>query len=268
MNTSDRNGKKLEDLIRTLYLEDEYLKKIPSLHEIDSPWKLRKLIPFINIFLRKIEADEINILDVGGGAGLILKGISSYVERNYNKTVNKFALDLSPEILKLQKKRNPDLKKALNEDIRETSFEDKSVDLTLMIDVLEHIPKPQRALEELKRISHYVLFKVPLANTLHYRILNIKLKGKRRQEDIEESGHVNFYNFSGLKHQIEFYMGSVLGYSFTNTFKFMLENPNYRNKMNYMDKIINLLAILIFKISPRITSALFNDFVIVLCKTY
>jgi ubiquinone/menaquinone biosynthesis C-methylase UbiE len=77
------------------------------------------------------------LLDVGGGAGVILSAVSTYIERNYSMKVNKFGLDLSPAILKIQKKRNPDLKKALNEDIYKTSLTDKEVDVTLLIDLLE-----------------------------------------------------------------------------------------------------------------------------------
>ena len=42
-------------------------------------------------------------------------------------------------MLEIQEKRNPDLKKALNEDIHKTSLDSKEIDLSLMIDLLEHV---------------------------------------------------------------------------------------------------------------------------------
>ena len=45
-------------------------------------------------------------------------------------------------MLDVQRKNNPDIKQTLNEDIRHTSLRDKHIALMLMIDVLEHVPKP------------------------------------------------------------------------------------------------------------------------------
>jgi len=268
MNINDNNERDIEEYIRKLYLEDGYLKKIPTLHEYDSPWKLSKIIPLVDELLHKFERKEVNILDVGGGAGLILKWISKYIENNYNIIVNKFILDLSPEILEIQKKRNPDLKKALNENVFNTSLSNKEIDLTLMIDVLEHIPNPQIALNELRRISNFVILKVPLEDNLYYRIWNFLKKGEKRQLSIENSGHINFYNFYELKNQIGSHLGAIVNFYFTNVFEFLKRSPYYNRNMNFKDKLINLISLNMFKVSPKLTSSLFHDFVMILCKCY
>jgi hypothetical protein len=82
--------------ITNLYLTDEYIIKNPSLHEEDSPWKVSKIIPLIEKFTGYLNKDEINLLDVGGGAGLILNATSTYIKERCGIKVNKFALDLSP----------------------------------------------------------------------------------------------------------------------------------------------------------------------------
>ena len=120
------------------------------LHEKDSNWKVSKIIPLVDKFISYINKDIINLLDVGGGAGLILNMISIYIEKNYSIKVNKYLLDLSPGMLDVQKKKNLDFKKAFNEDIRKTSLSNKEIDLILMIDVLEHVPQPMEALEEVE----------------------------------------------------------------------------------------------------------------------
>ena len=126
------------------------------MHEEDSVWKTSKIIQLIDEYFSIENKTEINLLDVGGGAGIIMNNISSYIVDKYNIKVNKYILDLSPGMLDIQKRNNPDFKIALNEDICKTSLKETQIDITLMIDTIEHIPEPTIALAELKRISKYV----------------------------------------------------------------------------------------------------------------
>lgn len=52
----------IDDFIRNLYLNDDYIIKNPSLHEISSPWKVIKIIPFVDRFFDYTKKDEINLL--------------------------------------------------------------------------------------------------------------------------------------------------------------------------------------------------------------
>ena len=256
----------IDEYVKNLYLTDEYIIKNPSVHEEDSPWKVSKIIPLVNRRISNIDKDEISLLDVGGGAGLILNAVSLYIKETYGKTVNKFALDLSPGMLEIQKKSNPDLKKALNEDIRKTSLGDKEIDLTLMIDLLEHVPNPAEALEEGKRISNFVIFKVPLEDNLFLRISNFIKKGIVRQALIKNFGHINIYNFGKLKQQIEKHMGQVLEVYFTNAFSYYLRSEHYKKKLQFKGRLMYSVACCMFKLSPKLCSLVFNDFVMILVK--
>jgi len=260
--------KKTDEHVKNFYLTDEYIIKNPSFHVEDSPWKVEKIIPLVDRFISNYNKDEINLLDVGGGAGLILNAISTYIEESYGKKVNKYAVDLSPGMFEAQKKRNPDLKKALNEDICKTSLGDKEISLTLMIDLLEHVPNPTEALEEVKRISKFVIFKVPLENNFILSIWSIIKRGKPRQRAIETYGHINVYNFDKLKYQIERHSGQILDYYFTNVFNYFLNSEHNKNNMKIRNKLINLVAVYIFKLSPKLCSLIFNDFVMILVKCY
>lgn len=204
----------------------------------------------------------------GGGAGLILNAISVYIEKNYKITVNKFVLDLSPGMLKIQKERNPNLKKTLNEDICKTSLADKEIDLTLTIDLLEHVTNPTETLKELKRISKFVIFKVPLEDNLLYRSWNFIKRGKPRQRAIETIGHINVYRFSKLKYEIEKHTGQVIGYYFTNVFDYYRKSEYYNKNMKIRSKLINFVAVNLFKLSPKLCSLIFCDFVMILVKCY
>lgn len=259
--------KNINEYVKNLYLTDEYIIKNPSLHEEDSSWKISKIISLADRFIGHITKDEINLLDVGGGAGLILNAVSSYIEGSYGIKVNKFALDLSPRMLEIQKKRNPDLKKALNEDIRKTSLGNKEIDLTLMIDVLEHLPNPKETLEEVKRISNFVVFKVPLEDNLHFRTWNFAKRGDLRQRRIETIGHINIYNFSKLRHQIEKHTGYVLDFYFTNVFDYYQNSEHYK-KWGRRGKLVNFVSACMFKLLPKLCSLIFTDYVMILAKCY
>lgn len=257
------------EYVKNLYSKDEYIIKHPSLHEEDAPWKVSKIVPLINRFIKYINKDEINLLDVGGGTGTILNAVSVYIKESFGIKVNKLALDLSPGMLEIQKKRNPDLKRSLNEDIRKTSLGHKEIDLTLMVDVLEHILNPIEALQEIKRISNFVIFKVPLEDTILFKISNLLKRGKARQFAFENVGHINFYDISKLKHQIENHAGQVLDFYFTNAFDYFLKSEHYRNNMKVRSKLENSIASYIFKLSPHLSSLIFScDFVMILVRCY
>jgi SAM-dependent methyltransferase len=179
--------------------------------------------------------------------------------------VNKYSLDISPGMLEVQKRNNP-CTKLLNEDICTISLRNKEIDIALMIDVIEHIPNPKRALKELKRISNFVIFKVPLEDSLILKTYNFIKKGKPRQNLIESIGHINVYNKIDIIALIELNGGSILEIKFTNCFEYFLKNEYYAKQMNNKNKLINHIASHLFKVSPHICSCLFSDFLMILVK--
>jgi len=241
-------------------------------------WKVSKIMPLLHRVVGCTGNSEVCLLDVGGGTGLVLNRISSCIEKTYDVKVRKLALDLSPKLLEIQKKTNPDLEKALNEDICKTSLGNKEIDLTLMIDVLEHLPDPKGTLEELRRISDFAIFKVPLEDNLHRRLLNLLTRGKYRQHDMENVGHINTYNFVKLQQQIENHFGQILDFHFTNVFDldrawstmdFHLTNVfDLDGAFGTSANLINSFAACIFELSPRMCSIMFYDFVVILAKGY
>lgn len=259
--------KSIDEYVRNLYLADEYIIRNPSLHQEDSHWKIRKIIPLVGKSIYHINKDEINLLDVGGGSGSILNAVSMYIEASHRVKVNKFAVDLSSEMLEIQKKMNLDLRRALNEDIRKTSLSNKKIDLTLMIDVLEHVPNPEEALEEVKRISNFVIFKVPLEDNLHFRIFNLVDKSKPRKDRLETIGHINIYNFNKLRHQIEKHTGNVIDFYFTNVFDYYRNSEIFR-KWGRRAKLTNFVSAYTFRLSPKLCSIMFTDYVMILVECY
>ena len=250
-----------------LYETDEYLGTHPSLHEEDSPWKVTKIIPMVDAFIEnQRDKREINILDVGGGAGLILNSVSSYIQEQYGIKVNKLALDLSPGMLRIQKANNPDLNRLLNEDISEVSLKDKEIDLALMIDVIEHVTKPKKALKQLKRVSKFIIFKVPLDDNIYSNVRNFLNGGKYTAEYREISGHVNIYNLGKLRNQIEVNTGVILSCHFTDAFSYVLNSAFYSRKMNLWHRIGYSTASCFYRLSPQLCSRLFGGSVVILVR--
>jgi len=251
-----------------LYETDEYVDIFPTLFEEDSEWKLSKIIPLTDEWITQIGENikTINLLDVGGGAGLILREVSSHIERKYDKKVNKYALDLSGAALDMQQKRNPDLKKVLNENIADTSLKDKEIDLTLLIDVLEHLDEPDKALKEIKRISRFVILKVPLEDNLVTNLSNLINSGQTRRKLAEKLGHVNLYNHRTLRKQIREQLGKILNFSFTNAFELYLSSETRRKDMKLTHRPVNFVCAHLFKVSEILASRIFNDFAVLLVE--
>ncbi|MEM4396973.1 MAG: class I SAM-dependent methyltransferase [Candidatus Woesearchaeota archaeon] len=253
--------------INNFYSSNTYLSLHPNLHIEDTEFKFQKLIyildNFISIFSNK---NEIKILDVGGGNGLILKKLSKYINDKYQIKVNKILLDLSPEILEIQKRTNPDFTQAVCGSITNTNFEDNSFDLVLLIDVLEHIPEYVEALKEIKRISEYLLLKVPLEKNLLELIYNTLTLGKRRKYLINHYGHIHMFSSKYLIKTLNKYCGEIINLSYTNVFEFYCKSEFYKSNLHPIRKFFNMIGNIFYKISPYLTSVLFNDFLIVLIK--
>lgn len=252
--------------MKDLYTTDKYISLNPSLHSEDSLWKIEQIIPLIDAYLTQNSANSIVILDVGGGNGLILNSVARYIKEKYNRKMIKYALDLSPGMLEQQKKMNPDLRVLANQDIRKTSFKNKEIDLVLMIDVLEHIDQYKDALQEINRIAKYAIFKVPLEDNLTRNMSNVISRGKVKQKTKDKYGHVVYFSFKRVKKEIEISGGKVISYHFTNVSEYLLKNPHHSEDMKFKDRVKNRVAALLFKLSPRLCSALFDDFATILVR--
>ena len=120
---------------------------------------LKKLL--INNFLDRVEAVVIplkpkSILDAGCGEGFALERLK---EKKIGKTL--LGIDSSNRALKTGRLIHPDIffKKG---DIYQLDFADNNFDLVICLEVLEHLPYPKKALDEILRVSkRYCLISVP-----------------------------------------------------------------------------------------------------------
>jgi len=99
---------------RNIHLADEYIIKQLSLPAEDSQWKIKSIIPLVDRCISRINKDEINLLDVGGGPGVILNAVSEYINESHGIKVNRFALDISLGMLNIQKKAESRIEKGVS----------------------------------------------------------------------------------------------------------------------------------------------------------
>lgn len=250
-----------------MYTSDKFMET-NLYHKRDTPWKTEKLIPYIDFLIKNDNFSGISLLDVGGGTGLILREISNHIETKHRIKTRQMAIDLSPGFLELQKKNNPSLEATFNCSIESTPFDDRQIDVTLMIDVLEHLYNTKACLNELRRISRYVLFKVPLEQNLTVLLLDIFTGYKKMRARSDSVGHINHYSFKSLKSELEEHLGTVVSSSYTDAFSGMLSSEERRRDLSLPRKIYCHIARLCYRMSPALTALIFNDFAIVLVKCY
>lgn len=95
------------------------------------------------------------IADVGCGEGYIVK----FLQKKTQGTL--VGMDLYPEVLAAAKRSNPKVE-FIAASIYQTPLKDDSIDTVLCLEILEHLEHPQKALQEMTRISKkHILLSVP-----------------------------------------------------------------------------------------------------------
>ncbi len=145
---------------------------------LSAKWKAKKIIQVISKS-QTIKIDS--ILEFGCGSADILKKTSKKL-----KIKESYGIDISHSMLKNAKKNFPN---AHYYQMGDLSKFNKKVDLILFIDVLEHIPNPEKILNQAIKISKYQFIKIPLENTLIRNFARYIGLNKKSPEV-----HINFWS--------------------------------------------------------------------------
>jgi len=154
-------------------------------------WLIKKFYQAVFENLNNIKVKR--VLDVGCGEGFTLKRLQvNNIAKHYE------GLDVSIKALKMAKKMVPEIKFTQG-NIYQLPYRDKTFDLILCNEVLEHLSEPEKALKEIARVGKkYYLFSVPhepwfrIANLL--RLKNLSSLGN----DIEHVQHWSKKQFCEL----------------------------------------------------------------------
>jgi SAM-dependent methyltransferase len=138
--------------IRDIYLDGEYVKHNPTWDVEDSPWKADLIFRMI----QKHKLNPVTICEVGCGSGEIL----SRLEKIMPDPVNFTGYEISPAAFELCQKRKTDRTHFMLGDFTEDN--DRSCDLILIIDLIEHLEDCFQFLRAIKPRSTYKILHVPL----------------------------------------------------------------------------------------------------------
>jgi ubiquinone/menaquinone biosynthesis C-methylase UbiE len=193
-------------------------------------WLLNRLLKKTSNFLLKINADSQSGLDVGCGEGNFI----DYLTRK--KVIGSMvAVDLDNQKLRFAKRQYPDLT-YLNADVNALNFKDDSFDYVIASEILEHLPDPIEAIQEIQRVAKndaYFIISVP--HEPFFRWGNL-IRGKYWERGGRTPTHVNFWTRSEFKRFIGKFVEIEQEYGFS-VFPWMLYlgkikqisvNPNRR----------------------------------------
>ena len=131
---------------------------------------------FLSTIASLVKSVEIpRILDIGCGEGIVTHFLINKLSFNSNQIVG---LDIERNCLEIAQDINPGAQ-FFQTSIYELPFQDNSFDLVLALEILEHLEFPEKAIEELNRVSRqWVIISVPndwmfcLGNLLRFKYLS------------------------------------------------------------------------------------------------
>ena len=132
-----------------------------------------------------------SILDAGCGEGFTMNKLT---KNGIGKRIE--GIEYTKDAIALGKKLYPDLiiKQA---SIYELPYEDQSFDLVVCTEVLEHLENPEKALQEMLRVSKkYLVITVP--NEPLFMLSNF-LRGKNVSRFGNDAEHINHWNAFSLR---------------------------------------------------------------------
>lgn len=156
---------------------------------LGNPWSRYRHGSRLKYVLEILNSLKFNtLLDVGCAEGFCIKIIKNKFNLKPNQIVG---LDISRNyILKAKNKGRCSL--LIVGDANNLPLKDKSFDLVLCQEVLEHILTPKKALEELMRVSKkYIILTVAGENPFHYTLRKIRLLKPKNPFREVGHGHIN-----------------------------------------------------------------------------
>lgn len=136
-----------------------------------------------------------SLLDIGCGEGFLLKSNASLLN-----DVKCIAIDFDPAEV-ADAKKNIDFCEVSEGSVYDISLEDGAVELVICTEVLEHLEFPEKALDEIFRVtSKYVLLSVPREPL--WRILNMS-RGKYLSDWGNTPDHVNHWGSKSFINFVE-----------------------------------------------------------------
>ncbi len=230
-------------MIEQLYTSGEYLKKNPTWHVGESPWKTREIL---RMMARNTIAPK-TICEIGCGAGEILR----LLQKNMDGECILWGYEISPQAFELAKvKENARLHFKLQDFMEE---KDAYFDLILVMDVLEHMENYFDLLREIKSRSQYKIIHVPLDISVR-SVLRGQIVGYR-----ETFGHIHYFTKEIALKMLQDMGYEVLDYFYTNEYIPLPWNELRRKPHILLRKILGRIK---RGVPKRLISTINEDFAV------
>ena len=229
-----------------IYNDNSYLEKNPSLHTEDSEFKFQNIKRFLSSI--EVKNNRIKILDIGGGAGIIGKLVLEYFQES-GIIVTFHSLDLSTQMLKIQLKNNPQIKKIINCSINECPK--SNYDLVLMIDVIEHIEGKEDSAKILNKLGKNIIYNIPIEINFFDILKYLKSFFRYYKRQKKMWGHIHFFSFTSSQSFLKRHYKIIDSYFQPYCF-------HYRYSDN--ESYLKLRRDFLWKIELKISCWIFNNF--------
>lgn len=167
-------------------------------------WLVSRFFGAVNAMVSSCLPQVSNVLEVGCGPGYSTKKLAMLSgSRRF------VASDVASPLISQARRRNPETW-FVNQSVFDLAHRDQSFDLVVMLEVLEHLDRPESALRELHRVCRkYLVISTPREPI--WRALNC-MRGKYLSDWGNTPGHLQHWSSSGLVKEVSPYF-SVLAMS-------------------------------------------------------
>lgn len=136
--------------------DSEFTEKYTSAKGVGA-WLINNFFNNVNGLIGEVVQEQDKVLEVGCGAGFSTEKIKKHLPVNTEFT----ATDISGSLLEKAKQLNPSVA-FTQQSVYALALPDKSMDVVIMLEVLEHLDNPEAALRELARVAKkYVILSTP-----------------------------------------------------------------------------------------------------------
>jgi len=163
--------------MQTIYEQATYADNNPTWHEEDSPWKANH----IRNILQDNHIPHRRICEIGCGVGGILLNLEQHFP-----DATQTGYEISPYAFARAKERETDRTKFVLGDV--TKAEHADFDVSLVIDVIEHVEDYIAFIKNIKTIGTYKVFHIPLDLSVQSVFRMSPILGQRKSV-----GHIHYF---------------------------------------------------------------------------
>lgn len=154
--------------------------------------------------IKKMKKKNLKAIELGCGEGYSTQKLRTMLPDRIELHASEFVGELVPKAKKL----NPGVK-VIQESVYELTHNDEKYDMIFLLEVLEHLDYPDKALKEIRRVlkpGGVLIIGVPREPL--WRFLNM-VRGKYLKDFGNTVGHLNHWSSRGLEKYVEKYFDKV-----------------------------------------------------------